>query len=278
MSEKTGEALLEGLAAQIAAAGPWAVAVSGGVDSLTLAHAIQRAAGEPPRVFHAVSPAVTPEATVRVRAHSLEAGWTLTVFDAGEFADPAYRANPIDRCYFCKGHLYGAIRHHWTGTLGSGTNTDDLRDFRPGLRAAEEWSVQHPFVAAGIDKAGVRRLARHLGLDDVHNLPAEPCLSSRVETRIPIDERDLAMVHRIERLVAEQLRAGAVRCRVRRRGVVIESDDPRIGDPAWAPPADLNSEIERICLEWRRPFAGFEPYRTGSASLHTPPAVGSPPA
>ena len=142
--------------------GPAVVAVSGGVDSMTLA----LLAGRRPRwasaMFHAVSPAVPPEATARVRAVAAREGWRLTVLDAGEFDDPAYRANPADRCFYCKTNLYGALAAHTAhsgATLLSGTNLDDLGDWRPGLKAAEAHGVRHPFVEAGIGKDRIRAIA-----------------------------------------------------------------------------------------------------------------------
>jgi uncharacterized protein len=92
------------------------------------------------------------------------------VFDANEFRDADYVANPVNRCYFCKTHLYGAIAVSTSATVLSGTNTDDLGDYRPGLRAAENFNVRHPYVEVGIDKPGVRSIARELGLADVADL------------------------------------------------------------------------------------------------------------
>ena len=126
-------------------------------------------------------------------------GWRLTEVDAGEFADPAYRANPVNRCYFCKTNLYDRIAHVTEGPIASGANLDDLGDYRPGLIAAAEHRVRHPFVEAGMDKAAVRALARDFDLADISELPAQPCLSSRVETGIAISASDLAFVARMER-------------------------------------------------------------------------------
>ena len=86
-----------------------AVAVSGGIDSLTLATASHRILPGRVTMHHATSPAVPAEATERTRALAQVEGWQLDVFDAGEFADPAYRANPVNRCFFCKTNLYGAV-------------------------------------------------------------------------------------------------------------------------------------------------------------------------
>ncbi len=136
----------------------WTFAVSGGVDSMTLATLAHRRLDTVPRMVHATSPAVPSEARRRVERHASAEGWALEVIDAGEFADADYRANPVNRCYFCKSRLYGSIdaviRAAGGGLVASGTNRDDLGDFRPGLRAAEEKGVRHPFVEAGIGKAG----------------------------------------------------------------------------------------------------------------------------
>jgi len=238
------------------------VAVSGGVDSLTLAAAAHDVLGARATMRHATSPAVPPEATARTRALAASRGWPLDVFDAGEFADPRYRANPADRCFFCKTNLYGAIAARASGTILSGTNTDDLADWRPGLQAAAQHGVRHPFVEAGIAKATVRLLAARLGLGTVADLPAAPCLSSRIETGIRVEPDLLALVHRAERLLAEALAPRTVRARLRAAGLVIELDPEALARAA--PQHDALRAALRTLTD--RPVS-FAPYRTGSAFL-----------
>ena len=137
-----------------------AVAASGGVDSMVLAYVAHRFSRAEVLVMHAVSPAVPLVATQRVREHAQRHGWNLRLLDAGEMADPDYLANPVDRCFHCKKNLYGRMAALAGGTLASGTNLDDLADFRPGLEAAKNHGVVHPYVEAGLAKADIYALSR----------------------------------------------------------------------------------------------------------------------
>ena len=248
--------------------GPVAVAVSGGVDSLTLATFAHRTLRGEVEIFHAVSPAVPQEATDRVRSLAASEGWKLSVVDAGEFDDANYRSNPVNRCFYCKTNLYGALAPHTTLQIVAGTNLDDLGEYRPGLDAARNHGVRHPFVEAGIDKKTVRAIARHLDLGDIAELPSAPCLSSRIETGIAIDPDMLRLVHAAELLVSRSLAPRTVRCRVRAKGVVIELDEQNLaaldGDAREA----LRDNVGTLFRD-----GGFEypvslaPYRTGSAFL-----------
>jgi uncharacterized protein len=249
-----------------------AVAVSGGVDSLTLAAAAHARLGARARAWHAASPAVPAEATARTRALAAARGWALTVFDAGEFSDPSYRANPADRCFFCKTNLYGAIAARTGDVIASGTNLDDLGDWRPGLRAAAEHGVRHPFVEAGINKAEVRRLAARLGLGAVAELPASPCLSSRIETGRPIDPAELALVHDAERTIAVALGPRTVRCRLRAGGIVIELDEDALARLDGALRERLHARLTDMVRAARLAHpVSFAPYRRGSAFLRAAP-------
>jgi uncharacterized protein len=242
------------------------IAVSGGVDSMTLASFAHRVLGaDRVRMVHGISPAVPPAATDRVRVQAEIEGWGLEVVDAGEFADERYRANPVNRCFFCKSNLYETLGRMSDGVVLSGANTDDLDDYRPGFEAAAANGVRHPYLEAGFAKADVRALARRLGLPELATLPASPCLSSRVETGIRIEADTLRLIDRVEDWLREALVPEAVRCRVRRVGIVIELDPVtlgRLGDTGRA----------ALIVEARRRFPGvgdtsvqLSAYQRGSA-------------
>lgn len=243
-----------------------AIAVSGGVDSMTLA-AVAHSTLPTVKVVHAVSPAVPVEATERVHSHASRFGWQLEVIDAGEFADTMYRANPVNRCYYCKSNLYAMINCHTTGTVASGANLDDLGDYRPGLIAARENGVVHPLIDSNIDKACVRSIARLLELEQLADLPAQPCLSSRVETGLAIDPEDLLFVHKVEKYLTSALGAGDIRCRISHAGVRIEIADSLIekNESNWA---SVKARVEALVIENNRTFAGFSTYVRGSAFVH----------
>ena len=245
-----------------------AVAVSGGVDSMTLAHIAWRYSRARSTMYHATGPAVPAAARRRVEEHAARHGWPLVLLDAGEQADVRYRANPVDRCYYCKSNLYASIGQATSDPIASGTNCDDLADFRPGLRAAAERDVVHPYIEAAIDKTAVYALAADLGLDDLERLPAQPCLASRVETGIAIAPDDLAFIDAVEtRLAARMGREAVLRCRVTHAGIVIELG--AADDPAHA---GMAREIGRdACLVAGRAFAGVRSYARGSAFLRKAP-------
>ena len=149
----------------------------------------------------------------------------------------------------------------------SGTNLDDLGDWRPGLKAAKAASVRHPFVEAEIDKAGVRRLAQHFGLDDLAELPAAPCLSSRIETGLRIDADLLPQIDEVETLLRQRLSPETVRCRLRADGMVIELDQASLHRLDAAGRRDLTFEIAAVMDANAAGGIAFEPYRRGSAFL-----------
>ena len=256
------------LGAVLAAMPDVAIAVSGGVDSLTLATFAHRLGSVRATMFHATSAAVPPEATLRTQMLADREGWALQVIDAGEFLQAEYRANPVNRCFFCKTSLYGAIVPATTAQVVSGTNLDDLGEYRPGLDAARQHGVRHPFVEAGIAKADVRMIARALGLGDISDLPSAPCLSSRIETGIGIDPAMLAAVHAAEKLVAATLEPATVRCRVRAAGAVIELDRAAFDGLDSQRRDDTAAAVSRLFLDQGFDVAvGFAPYRVGSAFL-----------
>lgn len=243
-----------------------AVAVSGGVDSTTLAAVAAGHLGHRAEMFHAVSPAVPPDATRRLLDLARRRSWRLHLIDAAEFGDARYLQNPVNRCFFCKQSLYRAIAAATRAQIVSGTNADDLHDYRPGLDAAREARVRHPFAELGIEKAEIRRMARMLGLGTISELPGSPCLSSRVETGIAIDAETLRKIHASEMAIRGIVDASTIRCRVRREGVVVELDQGSLERLA----AESRRRIVEAVRQQFGPSAigtviSFSSYRTGSA-------------
>ncbi len=249
--------------------GSVAVAVSGGVDSMTLAALAHRSLGKRAQMFHALSPAVPAEASERVRAYALREGWNLELINAGEFDDAHYLENPSNRCLFCKTHLYATMARLTSAVLVSGTNLDDLDDYRPGLRAAADHGVRHPYVEVGIDKQRVRALAHALRFDDLAELPAAPCLSSRIETGIAIDPAALVTVNAVETLLRKELKPETVRCRLRHTVIGIELDSAALAVLRPELQQTLSARIKAMfrAAGWELPVT-FQPYRMGSAFLH----------
>ncbi len=251
-----------------------AVAVSGGVDSMTLAVLAHRVQPET-QIFHAISPAVPVQATDRVKLHAAIEGWQLNVIDAGEMEDPRYLANPANRCYFCKTNLYDRVVENTELTVASGTNLDDLGDYRPGLVAAEEHQVCHPYVEVGIDKPTLRVIADDLGLEDLKDLPAAPCLSSRVTTGIAIDASLLPVINEVEEHLRKQLTEPyflqGVRCRIREGEVAIQLEstiDIDFGSGQFDESASVVREFfVHAGFPGQVHAVVFEPYEKGSAFL-----------
>jgi len=178
------------------------VAFSGGVDSSLLAKVALDVLGAP-RVLAAIAiSASLGEDEERTALEILtELGLSYIKIETYEVEDPRYAANPINRCYFCKEHVYGALvsaaRERGFEVILDGFNSEDTADFRPGRKAGRELGVRSPLHEVGFSKDDVRTLARHLGLSN-WDKPQMACLSSRVEYGIQITPTILKQVDRAE--------------------------------------------------------------------------------
>jgi uncharacterized protein len=254
--------------------GEVSVAVSGGIDSVTLAVLASRTPNISVQMYHAVSPAVPAQATERVRQLSRAYAWDLQILDAQEFADEDYLSNPVNRCFYCKTNLYKAISVSTKSVILSGANTDDLSDYRPGLDAAHNASVRHPYLETRTNKSMVRAIAKQIGLGKLSELAASPCLSSRVETGIRIDPELLPLINETERLITQSVlpEPKTVRCRIRSAGVVIELDDRSMSRLTRQKQEVLKEKINSL-FEYRgyEYPVSFETYTLGSAFIHIQP-------
>lgn len=204
------------LADLIGNSGSAVVAFSGGVDStFVLKVAVDTLGASRVLAVTGRSPSV-PEAELEdaTRLAQLIEAEHLIV-DTHEIDNPSYAQNPSNRCYFCKTTLYTRLREI-AGERGfqsvfNGTNLDDLSDYRPGLKAADEFGVTSPLADAQLTKAEIRELSRQVGLP-TFDKPAGPCLASRIQYGELITIEKLRSVERAEKFLHE---LGIRECRVR---------------------------------------------------------------
>ena len=269
ISYENAELQLKRLQNVVSEIGLLVVAVSGGIDSTLLAIISARQSDVDVQMVHAISPAVPELATQRVQRYARTENWRLRISDAGEFRDSRYLNNPVDRCFYCKSNLYRYITEEFKDIqVVSGANCSDLADYRPGLKAATEYGVRHPYVEAGISKSGIREIARFLNLDDLSELPASPCLSSRVETGIRIESTSLKAIDRVETEIRTMLQTKAVRCRIRREGIVVELDNDALSKIGKEDRQAVRAVVQSSFSDRKAQVTvEFEEYRMGSAFI-----------
>jgi uncharacterized protein len=242
------------------------VAFSGGVDSAYLAWAATHVLGRDRTLCITADSPSYPEhhrqlALSLARDFSLRHEMILT----GELERPDYRANPLNRCYFCKHELYTTLTRtaaeRGFATILDGANADDRGDYRPGRQAAREFGVRSPLDEVDLTKAAIRELARRAGLA-TWDEPASACLSSRIPYHSEVTGEKLRTIERAERALRE---LGFRVCRVRHHDdlarVEIGADElPKALEPEFS--ARIIAAIQ--ALGYRQVTIDPRGYRMGS--------------
>ncbi|OLP16723.1 TIGR00268 family protein [Leptolyngbya sp. 'hensonii'] len=194
------------------------IAYSGGIDSTLVAKLAWDVLGDRALAITANSPSLLPEDLEDACIQAAEIGIAHEVIETHEMANPNYRANPVNRCYFCKSELHDTLQplalQRGYPYVVDGVNADDLQDYRPGIQAAKERGVRSPLAEAGLSKAEVRELARQLDLP-WWDKPAQPCLSSRFPYG---EEITVAKLQRVGRSEYHLRKLGWRNLRVRSEG------------------------------------------------------------
>ena len=242
------------------------VAYSGGVDSALLAAIAQSELGDRALAVTGVSASVAQGELEAARVLAARIGISHETLETHEFENPAYRANPANRCFYCKDELFGRLvrlaRERGFEHVVDGSNADDgaaALDIRPGRGAAIAHAVRSPLAQAGLTKDDVRVLARALDLP-VWQKPATPCLSSRVPYGTRIEFDDLRRIDLAERYLRA---SGFPTVRVRHFGALARVEVPL---PDIARLMERRANLARALRDVGYERVEIDPrgYRTGS--------------
>jgi uncharacterized protein len=196
------------------------VAYSGGVDSAYLAFAATQVLADRALCVTAESPSYPERHRALALRLAREFGFHHEVIDTDELSRPEYRANPANRCYFCKQELYTKLsaigRERGIPVIADGSNADDRGDYRPGRQAAREHGVRSPLDDVGLTKAEIRELSRRAGLP-TWDEPASACLSSRIPYFSEVTDEKLRMIEKAETVLRD---LGFRVCRVRHHDTI----------------------------------------------------------
>jgi len=203
------------------------VAFSGGADSTLLLKVAADALGERVLAVTAFSETYPKEELKEAGKIARFLGVKHKIVKTGEWEDARFRANPVDRCYFCKKELFKTLaeiaRREKLPFVVDGTTKSDLNDFRPGSRAAKEFSIRHPLLEAGLTKDEVRAIARKFGLPTAEK-PAAACLASRIPYGIALDREVLEKIDKAEQYLRSLGISGNIRVRYHKETARIEVD------------------------------------------------------
>jgi uncharacterized protein len=220
MDRHTAGQKKENLIRQLEDLGSLVVAFSGGVDSTFLLAVAHQVLGE--RVLAATATSATypsrelEEAVEFAKEHGIE----HIVFESDEVSLPDFSSNSANRCYYCKKllskELQDIAKEKGIKHIALAANIDDLGDYRPGIKAAEEMGLIEPLMDARLTKEEIRLLSKEMGLP-TWDKPAMACLASRIPYGEPVTEEKLKMVEEAEVFLTDN---GFRQCRVRVHGPV----------------------------------------------------------
>jgi pyridinium-3,5-biscarboxylic acid mononucleotide sulfurtransferase len=222
------------------------IAYSGGLDSSLLLKAAHMVLADRVLAVISDSPSIPRSELNAAIQFARNTGARLRIINTGEIDNESYAKNPDNRCYFCKTELYEDTKkiasEEGVRFIANGTNLDDLGDYRPGLKAAEEHQVVSPLRDAGLTKDDIRLIAKYLDLE-VWDKPASPCLASRIPYGNQVTREKLAQVEKAEEYVKS---FGVKELRVRHFGekAVLEVN------PSYL--AIVKSNFPAICLEFNQ--------------------------
>ncbi|MGE0448233.1 MAG: ATP-dependent sacrificial sulfur transferase LarE [Vicinamibacterales bacterium] len=248
----------------VSSLGSVVVAYSGGVDSAYLAWVANDVLGPGALAVTADSPSYPERHRQMALQVARQFGLQHQVIQTSELERPEYRANPENRCYYCKHELYTHLSRMAEGRRAiviDGNNADDRGDYRPGRKAAREFSVRSPLDEVGLGKDEIRTLAREAGLP-VWDEPASACLSSRIPYHSEVTDEKLRRIEQAE--VALRLMGFQV-CRVRHHDDLARIEfGPADQEKALEPETRARIVRELKAAGYRYVTIDLQGYRTGS--------------
>lgn len=211
----------------IAPDGKFALAFSGGVDSsILLSVAVKMGMSVLAVTFNTnLTKKMVSINGSKEYAESL--GAKHITLDVDVLSDPGVYGNSKLRCYYCKSAMFAALTEvankNGFDVLCDGTNADDLKEYRPGLKAKDEYGILSPIALSGLSKSNLREIGRELGLP-IASQPSTPCLLTRFSYGTKVTNEMLESVEAGEQLIKA---AGFSDCRLRVHGRIARIEIPK---------------------------------------------------